>query len=419
MASVGATSAPGAAVRAPRPHLAWLVWGSAIALSSIALAGGVATVGVSGPFAAHGPTPWISAFAVIATYATVGLVLRVRRTDLPIGWIYLAGGLNLAIATVAYFYTRLGLGRPSEAWPVPPAAVASASAAFVVPTVTFLLTLLTLLFPTGRVSRPRWAPLIPVAAVLAVISGIALLLAAGPIVTFPAVPNPLALPGVAGDAARFVALSALALLVGCAALSAASLVDRYRDAESVERQQLKWFAYAGVVATCASVLYLLALPVTYAAASRLADVAWAVLMAADMLPPLATLVAIRRYGLYRIDTIIGRTVVYVALTAILAGLYAASVRLFQTLFVSLTGESSDAALVLTTLVLATSFTPIKQALERAVERRWKSAPGPNTASAGLPPESTAARDAELERRVAAIVQREVRRALAAERDRRR
>jgi hypothetical protein len=82
-------------------------------------------------------------------------------------------------------------------------------------------------------------------------------------------------------------------------------------------------------------------------------------------------IAILRYRLYDIDVIVDRAFVYGALTAILAGLYAASVRLFQALFTGVTGESSDAALVLTTLVLATSFTPIKRRLETIVERRYR------------------------------------------------
>ena len=61
---------------------------------------------------------------------------------------------------------------------------------------------------------------------------------------------------------------------------------------------------------------------------------------------------------------------YGGLTAILAGIYTAAIRLFNWLFEEFTGERSDAALVLTTLVLATILTPIKNWLEsRVVARR--------------------------------------------------
>jgi hypothetical protein len=86
--------------------------------------------------------------------------------------------------------------------------------------------------------------------------------------------------------------------------------------------------------------------------------------------PIAVLQAITRYRLYDIDTIIGRTFAYGLLTAILAGLYAASVRLFNALFVVFTGRADETALVLSTLVLATTFTPIKSRLERVAARRF-------------------------------------------------
>src|SRR5262249_36656667 len=72
---------------------------------------------------------------------------------------------------------------------------------------------------------------------------------------------------------------------------------------------------------------------------------------------------------YDIDRVISRTFVYGALTAILAGLYAASIKLFTSFFVDVTRQSSDTALVLTTLVLATTFTPIKGWLE-GVAASW-------------------------------------------------
>jgi hypothetical protein len=53
--------------------------------------------------------------------------------------------------------------------------------------------------------------------------------------------------------------------------------------------------------------------------------------------------------------IINRTFVYVPLSAIIAGTYIAAITLFRSLFVSLTGQSSDAAIVLTTLVVAAAL----------------------------------------------------------------
>ena len=78
---------------------------------------------------------------------------------------------------------------------------------------------------------------------------------------------------------------------------------------------------------------------------------------AVLLVPLSTGVAVLRYRLWDIDLIINRTLVYGSLTAILGGLFSASTTLSQRVFVALTGEKSDAAFALTTLVVVSLFTP--------------------------------------------------------------
>jgi hypothetical protein len=87
--------------------------------------------------------------------------------------------------------------------------------------------------------------------------------------------------------------------------------------------------------------------------------------------PVAAGVAILRYRLYDIDLIISRTLVYVPLTAFLAGLYSASVALFQKVFQAVTGDRSDAAIIISALVLASVFTPAKSWLQTKVDRRFK------------------------------------------------
>jgi hypothetical protein len=87
--------------------------------------------------------------------------------------------------------------------------------------------------------------------------------------------------------------------------------------------------------------------------------------------PIAAAAAISRYRLYDVDLLIGRTLVYVPLMAILSGLYTASIALIQRLFVAVTGETSDVAIVLTLLLVASAFTPVRRSLESALERRFQ------------------------------------------------
>jgi hypothetical protein len=90
--------------------------------------------------------------------------------------------------------------------------------------------------------------------------------------------------------------------------------------------------------------------------------------------PLSTAIAIFRYRLLEIDRVVNRAVLYGALTAVLAGLYTISVMISQRLFVVITGEKSDAAIVVTTLIVASAFTPIKDRLGRFLSARFKDVP---------------------------------------------
>jgi hypothetical protein len=88
--------------------------------------------------------------------------------------------------------------------------------------------------------------------------------------------------------------------------------------------------------------------------------------------PVAVVVAVLRYRLYEIDTLINRTLVYVPLVGIVAGLYAGSVALLQRIFTAVTGNTSDAAAVISALALAAVFTPIRNTIQTSVDRRFKS-----------------------------------------------
>jgi hypothetical protein len=99
--------------------------------------------------------------------------------------------------------------------------------------------------------------------------------------------------------------------------------------------------------------------------------------------PVSFAFSILRYRLWEIDALINRTIVYAALTAILGGLYTASIGLSQRLFVALTGSTSDAAIVFTTLVVASAFTPAKNALQRIVDKYLKQPHDPSAALAAF------------------------------------
>jgi hypothetical protein len=90
-----------------------------------------------------------------------------------------------------------------------------------------------------------------------------------------------------------------------------------------------------------------------------------------LLFPVALSVAILRYRLLEADMLANRALVYGALTAILAGAFTALIALSQRIFTNLTGERSDAAIVLTTLIVASASAPLKIRVQAIVDRQFR------------------------------------------------
>lgn len=97
-----------------------------------------------------------------------------------------------------------------------------------------------------------------------------------------------------------------------------------------------------------------------------------------LLFPVAVGLAILRYRLWQMDTLVNKAVVYGLLTAVLAGVFTALIGLSQRVFVVMTGEGSDAALILTTLIVAAAAAPIRSWVQEFVDRRFRETPTTST-----------------------------------------
>ena len=158
----------------------------------------------------------------------------------------------------------------------------------------------------------------------------------------------------------------------------AAQVYRYRRvSSSIQRQQTKWVVYAlavglgGFATTIIVANFLLPPSVTNSPTGTLVGntltYSWFIII------PIGIAAAILRSRLYDIDILIKRTLVYGSLTAILAALYFGLVIGAQQLTYRLTGQQvaqQPVVIVLTTLLIAALFTPLRSRLQRWIDRRF-------------------------------------------------
>ena len=330
-----------------------LAWGLATCALVLMLAAVVVSFTGSGDVSVESR---VFTTAITLVYAGVGVLIAAREPRNAIGWIFLGAAVTAGLGSLAGSYAANWVDRGA-----PPEALGEAAAAYgEVGWMPFILvpsTFLLLLFPDGRLLSRRWRPVAWCAG--AGIAGAFVLsaLQPGPIPDYPEVDNPYGVDSPVLDLLE--GLAVLALVIGLLG-SALSLILRFRRARSAERQQIKWLAFAGAVAVMTVVIGTALYDVVGETAANIA------IMASILGLPVATGIAILRHGLYDIDVVINRTLVYATLTAGLALIYAGvSVALGVAL-----GSGSTLPTAAATLAVALGFRPLRAQVQVQVDRRF-------------------------------------------------
>lgn len=320
-------------------------------------------------------------------YGTVGALLAIRLPRNPIGWLLLAGAFPMGMLTPVNLAVEQSFG---VARLVPPLTVLTAwlMSSTLAPFESALFIMVCLLFPDGRFAQVGGRAAAAGALAGAIMLSVASAVDPTGLVWYPALPNPAAVPGSA-DVVAVLRVAGAALLALALPLAIASMVARYRHSDRRVRLQLRWIVAAMVFMTAGLVPFL-AMRYVVATGDAAGEMVVGLGGLAVCFFPLAIAIAIVREHLFDVDRIITRTLVYVPLMGLLAGLYAASVAFFQRLFLSVTGSTSDTAVVLSALTLAAVFGPTRSALEGRVGRHFKPSPAA-PGSEGRPAEGTDAR----------------------------
>jgi hypothetical protein len=345
-------------------RLAWALCVLSLALTALSLL--LLVLNFSHPNT-HLYAPWLDNTITAVFYPTVGAIVASRRPENPVGWLLCLYGLVISIGYFCAEYAIYALLAQPDSLPAGEAMVWIVS--WILPIMNGLQVFYILLFPTGRLPSTQWSWLgwltviyVVVGVILGAFSSGALLGILGPI------QNPLGIEGFSNiyyKAIIFIMGSLLTLA------AASSVFIRLRRAIGVERQQIKWFAYAAAANISAGTL---AYPVPMVVDTPLwfERVGFALSIAFVPAIPIAIGIAILRYRLYDIDILINRTLVYGSLTLMLALVYFGGVTATQAVFRALTGqeEQPQLTIVVSTLVIAALFTPLRRGIQSFIDRRF-------------------------------------------------
>jgi hypothetical protein len=348
--------------------LAWSVWAMCVVLLALTA---LLDYYYTPPFPNKGNPNVYQFFGVpLLVYASVGAFVASRRPTNLVGWLLCVIGFVCVVQGFGVAYADYAL-LADPAFSLPGGVYMACISQSLVALATLIpaVTLLILLFPDGRLPD-RSLRAVPWVVVVGSATSALWAVTSERVFHRYSVHNPLWLGGALGDVVDvFGRLSAAAFLVTLV-VAVITVFVRLGSARGAERQQLKWVAYAaavllGIVFISPGIVWFLpgwlSFPLGVAVFAAI---------------PVAVGIAVLKYRLYDIDRIINRTLVYGSLTVTLAAVYLGSIVVLHTLqyrlSVFLTGQAEQSRLVIvvSTLVIAALFTPLRRRIQSFIDRRF-------------------------------------------------
>src|SRR5215471_2021412 len=327
----------------------WVAGG--IAAATIALtAGGMALAYVDRHALPADITNWTfpAVFQDVVTMGVpvLGFVLASRRPANRMGWLFLAAGLALALATFTGPYSLHALRVAPGSLPAGRAAAWLANWVFVIQAA--MLAFLLMVFPNGRLRSRRWLPAAWFVAAVYTSLGLALIVRATRFWAHPFQPFP---RGLYPWALTEVSI----LLPTTFVISIVAVGWRFARSSGEERLQLKWFAAAALLVVAATIPTVVS---NSSAATVLQNLAFLCLYAAIG-------IAVLKYRLYEIDIVISKAVLYGSLAVFITAVYAGLVAGVGTL---VGNRRSPLLAALAAAVVALAFQPVRQWAGRLANR---------------------------------------------------
>ena len=338
--------------------LVWVLAAAAIGLN-VYISWSAAAAGEVGP---NGLASGISWSLVLVTFTVAGALIVSRQPGNVIGWLLMIPGVTSPLEALTSTWLEGIQPPPDSVTPLIWLALWFASWSWVL--LIFPVFHLMLTFPTGRLQSPRWRWVAGLEGAM-LVSFLVLVglsetmeLSVDDVVVW-TVPNPIGFLDDHFWDNQFGPVWGILLLVltlGCVA----AMVQRFRKAAPVEREQMKWLMLAvgffGVVYGTLAVI-------NGEGPLGLVDVLFALSLASI---PVAIAIAVLRYRLYDIDRLLSRTVSYTVVVGLLAALFFGTISVLT----SLLPAPSDVTVAASTLAVFALFNPLRKRVQNTVDRRF-------------------------------------------------
>jgi fumarate reductase subunit D len=293
-------------------------------------------------------------------FPTIGAIIASRRSHNPIGWLLCAVGLVLGVVLFSSEYAIHALLVAPGSLPAGETVVLGA-ALWVLG--FHLIVLMLILFPTGQLPSSRWRWVVYLYLAIACVEVVAMLFLPGPLEGLDLIENLLGM-----ESSPIGRKPVQALIFSGGLIASSALIWRLRRGSWVERQQIKWLAYAAPAMIGGGILVYT--PPEALGAPWVTSVGYVLMELGVLGVPISIGIAILRYRLYEIDTLINRTLVYGALTVLLAVVYFGGVTATEAIVRTITGQEQQPhlAVVVSTLVIAALFNPLRRRIQSFIDR---------------------------------------------------
>jgi hypothetical protein len=315
--------------------------------------------GRSAPYSGWGFRGFPSVFSFL--FSLMGLVILQYHPKHAVGWTFMILGLLTSVQALLFEYGTYALVLYPGSLP------GGVFVAWVLNWYWMILFIpmsaMLILFPDGNLPSPRWYYPFIVALCLTLFGiGLSAITPGSLDSSFEFLENPYGVTQLGGTVLNtdYLDIILTAILIPLFGMALAGLIAKMHRSQGRERDQFKWFVFAGVF-----------LIITFPTAALPSREIQLFFIAAMFFLPVAMGIAIVRHRLYDIDLIIRRTLVYSTMTALLALIYLGGIVLFQNLFVTFTGQAqSQLVTVISTLSIAALFFPLRNRIQSFIDQRF-------------------------------------------------